>query len=127
MIPPYHGVVFILDAPNPELFARADARLDAMLEEGFEREVSWLTAAGYGPALPALSALGYREIARAQAGGSSREEAIAETRRATRSFIRRQCTWFKSERDSCTLDPTLGDPLPAALAAVKRAFEVTAP
>lgn len=124
--PPYRSLLLLLDAPNPELFARADARLDAMLAEGFESEVSRLTAAGYGSDLPALSALGYRELARAQAGQSSREEAIAETRRGTRAFIRRQRTWFRSERNGTTLDPTLGDPLPAALAAVRRAFEAVA-
>jgi tRNA dimethylallyltransferase len=120
--PPYRSVVFILDAPNPVLFARADTRLDAMLEEGFEAEVARLTASGYGPDLPAFSALGYREFARAQTGESSREEAIAETRRATRAFIRRQRTWFRSERNSVPLDLTLGDPLPDALAAAGAAF-----
>jgi tRNA dimethylallyltransferase len=122
--PPYQSLTFILDAPNSELFARADLRLDAMLEEGFEAEVAYLIAAGYGPELPALSALGYREFTRAQAGESSREEAIAETRRATRAFIRRQRTWFRSERNSATLDLILGDPLPAALAAARDAFRV---
>jgi tRNA dimethylallyltransferase len=122
--PPYQSLTFVLNAPNPELFARADARLDAMLDEGFEAEVSRLTAAGYGSELPALSALGYREFVRAQTGESSREEAIAETRRSTRAFIRRQRTWFRSERNSTTLDLTLGDPLPAALAAVRDAAAV---
>ncbi|MGH2346229.1 MAG: tRNA (adenosine(37)-N6)-dimethylallyltransferase MiaA [Chloroflexota bacterium] len=120
--PSYRSVVLILDAPNPLLFERADARLDAMLKAGFEAEVARLLDEGYDPNLPALSALGYRELGRAVRGENAREAAIEETRHATHAFIRRQRTWFRAEQHHTVLDLSLGDPLPDAQAVIRGAL-----
>ncbi len=123
---PYRSVVLILDASNALLFERADARFEAMLEAGFEREVTRLLDEGYDPNLPALSALGYREIGRAVRGESTREAAIEDTRRATHAFIRRQRTWFRAEPDRIVLNLSLGDPLHDGLAAIKSTWAADA-
>ncbi len=94
--PPYDFVWLGLTAPRPELYARIDARIDAMLAAGLVAEVQALAAQGYGWDLPAMSALGYRQIGAYLRGECSLDEAVARLRRDTRTFVRRQANWFKA-------------------------------
>jgi tRNA dimethylallyltransferase len=82
--------------PRPELYARIDARIDAMLAAGFVDEVRRLLAQGYSPDLPTLSAIGYREISAYIRGEISLDEAVIQMKRITRTFVRRQANWFKA-------------------------------
>jgi tRNA dimethylallyltransferase len=84
-----------LTRPRPALYARIDARIDAMFEQGFLEEIRALLAQGYSPDLPSMSAIGYREGAAVVQGRISVEEAKIQIRRATRVFVRRQANWFK--------------------------------
>jgi tRNA dimethylallyltransferase len=68
-----------------------------MFEAGFVDEVRELISRGLSPDLPALSAIGYRQIADHLRGEISMEEAVRLIRRATRQFVRRQANWFKSD------------------------------
>jgi tRNA dimethylallyltransferase len=52
-------------------------------------------AKGYSPALPTLSAIGYRECVAVLEGRLRLEEAKQAIGRATRVFVRRQANWFK--------------------------------
>lgn len=124
--PRYRSLTILLDGENDVLFPRADARLDRMMAEGFADEVSRLLAAGYEPELPAFSALGYRELARAARAECSREAAVAEIRRATRAFIRRQRTWFRAEQEANRLDITQPDLVERALTLTRAAWRATA-
>ena len=85
-----------LNRPRPELYARVDARIDAMFENGFVEEVQGLLARGYSEDLPTMSAIGYRETLRVAKGQWTVEQAKAEMRRVTRVFVRRQANWFKA-------------------------------
>ncbi len=85
-----------LSMPREELYARADARLEAMLAAGWVDEVRAMLSRGYSPDLPAFSALGYREIARYVLGELSLEECRTEIRRATRRLVRHQSNWFRA-------------------------------
>ncbi len=93
--PPYSMLLIGLTRPRPLLYARADARIEAMFAEGFVDEVRDLLAAGYTPDLPAFSSLGYREVAAYVQGNIDLEEAKALLRRHTRQYIRRQYNWFR--------------------------------
>jgi tRNA dimethylallyltransferase len=93
--PPYTSIVFGLARPRSELYARIDARIDAMLAAGLVAEVQGLAAQGYGWDLPAMSSLGYRQIGAYLRGECSLEEAGARIKRDTRQFVRRQANWFK--------------------------------
>ena len=94
--PPFRVLKVGFTLPRAELFARIDARIDAMLEQGWIEEVRRLLAAGVSPDLPSMSAIGYRELADYIAGRSTLEAAVREIRRASRVFVRRQANWFKS-------------------------------
>lgn len=92
---PYRVLRLGLTRPRPELYARIDARIDAMLAAGWLDEVRSLLAAGYSPSLPSLSAIGYAQLAAHLRGELTLDEAVAEIKRLTRSFVRRQYAWFK--------------------------------
>jgi tRNA dimethylallyltransferase len=98
---PYSLLQIGLIRPRPELYARVDARIDAMLAAGFVEEVKELLAKGYAPELPTLSAIGYREIIAYLQGRMTLEEAVAQMKRLTRNFVRRQANWFSQT------DPTI--------------------
>jgi tRNA dimethylallyltransferase len=91
----YQSLQIGLILPRPEIYARIDARIEAMLRAGWLDECRQLLAAGYSPDLPALSAIGYRQLIRHIHGEISLEEAIVDIKRATRVFVRRQANWFK--------------------------------
>ena len=93
---PYRLLQIGLQRPRPELYARIDARIDAMLAQGLVAEVRVLLEQGYSPQLPTLSAIGYGEISAYLQGEMTLEEASVQMKRATRTLVRRQANWFKS-------------------------------
>ncbi len=93
--PPWRMVQIGLTRPREVLYARVDARIDAMFEAGWVDEVQRLLQLGYTPDLPSFASLGYREVAAYLAGEFDLAEAKARIRRATRAFIRRQYNWFR--------------------------------
>ncbi len=84
-----------LTRPRPELYARIDARIQAMLEAGLVDEAQGLLNAGYSPELPSLSAIGYRQMIDYLQGDIDLNEAVMLMKRSTRQFVRRQANWFK--------------------------------
>jgi tRNA dimethylallyltransferase len=97
---PYSLLTIGLKRPRAELYARVDARIDAMFANGFLDEVRELLAKGYSEELPTMSAIGYRECIRVIKGQLTVEQAKVEMRRATRVFVRRQANWFKETDES---------------------------
>jgi tRNA dimethylallyltransferase len=95
--PPYQDLRVGLTLPRPELYARIDTRIDAMLDAGLIAEVEELLERGYAPDLPAMSAIGYRQITDHLRGSISLDEAKSQIRKATRQFVRRQSNWFKQD------------------------------
>jgi tRNA dimethylallyltransferase len=94
---PYRVLQLGLTRPRPELYARIDARIEAMLEAGLLDEVRGLLAAGYAPDLPSMSAIGYRQMVQVLQGEITLEEAVTLMKRLTRQFVRRQANWFKPD------------------------------
>lgn len=94
---PVQAVQVALDWPRPELYARIDARVDRMMEEGFLEEVARLLDRGYEPELRRIRSLGYGELTAHLKGEQSLEEAVELTRRNTRRFAKRQLTWFRRD------------------------------
>ena len=92
---PYHLITIGLTRPRPELYQRVDERIDLMFASGLLDEVKGLLEKGYSPALPSMSAIGYRECVSVVNGLMTEEQAKVEMRRVTRIFVRRQANWFK--------------------------------
>jgi tRNA dimethylallyltransferase len=77
-----------------DLYARIDARVDAMAEGGLFDEVAALLEEGLGPDCTAMQAIGYKEAAEALRGEISRAEALAQIKQNSRRYAKRQLTWF---------------------------------
>lgn len=95
--PPYNILLLGLTRPRQELYARIDARIEAMLQVGFVEEVRTLLERGYEQDLPGMSAIGYRQISAYIQGQMSLDEAVVQIKRLTRQFVRRQANWFKQD------------------------------
>jgi tRNA dimethylallyltransferase len=94
--PPLLRIVrYGLTLERAALYARADERVRAMMAAGLLDEVRKLLDMGYSRALPAMSGLGYRQLAAHVLDGVPLAEAVAQTQHATHDFIRRQYTWFR--------------------------------
>jgi tRNA dimethylallyltransferase len=93
--PPYHILQIGLTMPRQMLYARADARVERMLDEGWLAEIQALLAYGYSLDLPAMSGLGYRQIGQHLAGQLSLDEAVQRIKKETHRFIRQQYNWFR--------------------------------
>lgn len=91
----YQILLLGLTRPRKELYKRIDARIHTMLENGLVEEVQAFLERGYSPAMPTFSAIGYREIITYLQGGMSLDEAVAQMKKKTRVFVRRQSNWFK--------------------------------
>ena len=99
-----------LTLPRDELYRRVDARIQAMIDKGFEDEVRFLLEQGYDPDLPAFSAIGYREMIAYVQGKTDLETAVRMMKKRTRIFIRHQTNWFKpDDRRIHWFDPTQVD------------------
>jgi tRNA dimethylallyltransferase len=94
---PYRQLSLGLSRPRPELYARIDRRIDAMLAAGLVDETHRLLGKGYSPDLPSMSAIGYREIIAHLLGVITLQEAVIQIRRNTRTYVRRQANWFKPD------------------------------
>ena len=92
---PYRLQTLGLTRPRPELYARIDARIEAMFAAGWVDEVRGLLAQGYAPALPSLSAIGYPQVIGYLQGKLTLAETVMLIKRLTRQFVRRQANWFK--------------------------------
>jgi tRNA dimethylallyltransferase len=78
-----------------ELYARIDARVDAMFAAGFVDEVRRLREMGYARNLPPMSSIGYGEICAHLEGEMTLAEGIKRTKTGTHRLARHQNAWFK--------------------------------
>jgi tRNA dimethylallyltransferase len=90
-------VPLVLLPPRDRLYRRCDERFEKMMcDEGIE-EVRALLDRKLNPMLPAMRAIGVREIAGFLTGELGREEALEAGRTATRQYAKRQYTWFSRQ------------------------------
>jgi tRNA dimethylallyltransferase len=87
----------VLEPPRGELYARCDARFAAMVGAGALEEARALLERGLDPRLPAMKAVGVRELGRHLNGDLSLPEAIALAQQETRRYAKRQLTWFRNQ------------------------------
>jgi tRNA dimethylallyltransferase len=79
------------------LYARIDARFDAMLQAGALDEVRLLAARKLDPLLPAMKAHGVPALLSHLKGEITLEEAATIGRADTRHYAKRQFTWFRHQ------------------------------
>jgi tRNA dimethylallyltransferase len=100
---------FGLAVDREALYARIDARVDAMFEQGLVQEVEGLVKDGFRPACTAQAAIGYKEVVDALEGGRTMEQAREDIKRATRRYAKRQMSWWRKDSRVSWIDANSGD------------------
>jgi tRNA dimethylallyltransferase len=114
---PLRLYTIIFDPPTAALRPQIEERVDAMMARGLLEEVERLRAAGFAGAR-ALQALGYRQLGAHLEGRLSLAEAVADIKRTTFAYARRQRTWFRKESATLRAEgPPDADGLAASIAA----------
>ena len=89
-----------LTAAREDLYIRIDDRIDEMMKRGLVDEVKGLLDRGYSPELPAMSGLGYKQIAAYLKGEMNLDEAIQRIKFETHRFARSQYSWFRPKDEN---------------------------
>jgi tRNA dimethylallyltransferase len=97
LLPPGEFSALFLAPERDQLYARIDARFDAMLKAGALEEVAALAARQLDPLLPAMKAHGVPALVRHIRGEITLEAAAAIGRGDTRHYAKRQFTWFRHQ------------------------------
>ena len=97
LLPPGAFTALFLEPERDELYARIDARFDAMLQAGALDEVAALAARRLDPLLPAMKAHGVPALIRHLNGEITLEQAAVIGRADTRHYAKRQFTWFRHQ------------------------------
>lgn len=95
---PYDFMYFVLNHDRETLYARINARVDQMMEEGLPEEVRGLFEEGYGPELVSMQGIGYKEFFPYFYGEQTLDEVTEQIKKDTRHFAKRQLTWFRREK-----------------------------
>jgi tRNA dimethylallyltransferase len=125
--PPLPNVNFVTIGLNPSdrevLYKRIEVRFHHMMAAGFLEEVRHLHQRGDLHAeLPAIRAVGYRQLWQHLAGTCSLEEAIAQGILATRHLARRQLVWMRAEPALHWVDSTATDALSQVISKTEACF-----
>jgi len=96
---------FGLNMDRELLDDRVELRVDRMFQQGLVNEVEELITKGLLEGKTARAALGYAQVISALAGEITMDEAISQTKLATRQYIRRQETWFRRDQRITWLEP----------------------
>ena len=91
----WQGLVLLPD--RAALYERINARFDGMARSGGFDEARAMAARGLDPMLPAMKAIGLRELMAIETGEISEAEGLETAKRETRRFAKRQYTWFRGQ------------------------------
>ena len=90
----YEALQIVLHEEKDVLGKRIEERVEAMMSQGWLEEVRCLLKE-YSPKCQALQAIGYKQLAMHLQGGLTLDEAVAEIKKVTKAFAKRQLTWFR--------------------------------
>lgn len=87
------AVLLRVSRMRDDLYRRAEARFDQMMEAGALAEANALAALELDPSLPAMRALGVAPLVAAVRGELTLADAVGQAKAQTRQYIKRQETW----------------------------------
>lgn len=89
---PFKSLYIGIEAPRDIVYERINARVDLMMEKGLLDEAKRLYS---NKELNALNTVGYKELFEYLDGHCTIEFAVAEIKKNTRRFAKRQLTWLR--------------------------------
>jgi tRNA dimethylallyltransferase len=107
LLDPAQLVKLFVSPDRAELYARIDARFDAMLTAGALDEINELVARQLDPQLPAMKAHGVPWLIQHLEGRLTLAEAAQNAKLDVRHYAKRQYTWFRHQlADWTPVSPT---------------------
>jgi tRNA dimethylallyltransferase len=94
-----------ISPPRETLYRRIDLRFDQMMADGLLAETTALWHHGYDRNLPAMKAVGYRQLFAYLDGQLALADAVQQARQASRHYAKRQWTWLRRETGVHWLTP----------------------
>jgi tRNA dimethylallyltransferase len=94
-VPDFPTLLIGLTQERSELYEMIDCRVDRMIQRGLVEEVEKLLKKGYGPSLPSMSGIGYRQITQFLRNEMTLPEAIERIKYETHRLARHQNAWFR--------------------------------
>lgn len=85
--------------PRQVLYDNIDKRIDGQFKAGLLEEIEALLKQKYGWELSSMSGIGYRQFKDYFAGKIDLETAVAQLKKDTRGYAKRQLTWFKRNKN----------------------------
>ena len=120
--PPYDYVMLCLACRDREkLYARINARVDAMLQAGLLDEAERYFRQYGVSGRTSVQAIGYKELLPYFEGRCTLDEAVEAIKRETRRYAKRQLTWFRREENTVWL---YTDDYPDAAALTEAALRI---
>jgi tRNA dimethylallyltransferase len=105
----YHVTKIGLQPARDALYAKINARVEAMIAGGWLEEVRALVTRGVPADAKPFQFIGYSVLrACLENGQAAKENAVKQIQQATRQFSKRQVTWFRKEKGVNWL-PGFGD------------------
>ncbi len=96
---PYRPIFYALHMERHALYEKIEQRVELMLKKGFLGEVQSLWEQGYNQGCPGMQILGYRQLLSYFQGSMNWEKTVAEIKKQTRNYAKRQLTWFRREKE----------------------------
>lgn len=100
---PFRVLKLCIDMPREQLFARINARTDAMMAAGFIDEARRMLPYRH---CNALNTVGYKELFASFDGTMDLPVAVARIAKNTRVYAKKQLTWLARDSDVVRLDAT---------------------
>jgi tRNA dimethylallyltransferase len=100
----YRVVQIGLKRERSKLYEAINQRVEEMFNAGLVNEAKWLFKQGLPEDLPALQALGYKEIFPYLRNEATIDEVKENLKRHTRRLAKRQLTWFRRDNRIIWLD-----------------------
>ncbi len=97
IIPPGFWLGAALMPKREDLYARINARFEAMIEMGGAKEVALLSKRNLDKSLPVMKAIGVPQLLALEGGKLSELEAVQTAQRDSRRFAKRQYTWLRGQ------------------------------
>ncbi len=89
----YDALLVAPDVPRAEIYDRVNKRVDLMMDQGLLEEVKAL-GEKYGYDNVAMTGHAYQQLGWYLQDKITLEEALEETKKATRNYVKRQFTWW---------------------------------
>ena len=94
-MPDFPVLLIGLTQARNELYEIIDCRVDKMIQRGLVEEVEQLLEKGYGPSLPSMSGIGYKQTVQFLRKEMTLPQAIDRIKYETHRLARHQNAWFR--------------------------------